>query len=140
MFQNFNQKIHTDDRQMDIRAGAKCNHRNPSQFTSRLPPPHGGTLSSPQVRPGDSAGLPGDSGQGREASGPTSIPFCKATLNPGVAGSEDTSGRRGGRRALQREVSAVVPGFPGSAIVSGQSSLQVGHGHGLFEVNDGIGI
>lgn len=73
------------------------------------------------------------------------MPFCKAPLNTGVCGfgggeceAEAVRGRQ--RKSLQRQVSAIVPGFPGSAIVSGQSPLQVGHGHGLFEVNHGIGV
>lgn len=41
---------------------------------------------------------------------------------------------------LQRQVSAVMPRFPRSPIISGQRPLQVGHGCCLFEVNDRVGV
>lgn len=78
----------------------------------------------------------GDSGQCR--------PFCEATPTPGVRVRSTGAGgggcQAGGGTSLQRQVGAVVPGFPGGAIVAGQSPLQVGHGHGLFEVNHSIGV
>lgn len=47
----------------------------------------GHPLLSPAWRPGNSvADIFGDSGQHREASGPSSMPFCKAPPNPGVCG------------------------------------------------------
>lgn len=50
----------------------------------------GHPLLSPTWRPGHSvADIFRDSDQHGEASGPTSMPFCEATLNPGSVGSED---------------------------------------------------
>lgn len=60
----------------------------------------------------------------------------------GVQGMEREAedGPGGGGAPLQRQVGAVVPGFPGGPVVAGQRPLQVGHGHGLFEVDHGVGV
>lgn len=64
--------------------------------------------------------------------------FCKA----GLVGEEEVSllWAGGGGPGLQRQVGAVVPRLPHSAVISRQSPLQVGHGHSFLEVNHGIGV
>ena len=44
-----------------------------------------------------------DSGQHREASDPTSIPYCKAPLNPGACGSPRTGAEAGADAVMRTE-------------------------------------
>lgn len=68
--------------------------------------------------------------------------FCTAAVSPGLVGEVEPllQAEAGGGPGLQRQVGAVVPSLPDSAVISGQSPLQVGHGHGFLEVNHGIGV
>lgn len=87
MFQNFNQK--------NTQTTDKTNGHNGRVLTAVMgtfhsyitAPPFGHPLLSPIWRPGDSmAAIFRDSSQQKEASDSTSMPFCKALLNPGVCG------------------------------------------------------
>lgn len=114
----------------------------PSQFTPRLPPLQL-TLSSPQLGELDSQWLTslGTPAMQRNI---WSTPVSSAKrLSPGLVGEVEVSlleAEAGGGPGLQRQVGAVVPSLPDSAVISGQSPLQVGHGHRFLEVNHGIGV
>lgn len=69
--------------------------------------------------------------------------FLQSSCESGLVGEVEVSlqeAEAGGGPALQRQVRTVVSSLPDSAIISGQSPLQVGHGHGLLEVNHSIGV
>lgn len=114
--------------------GAKCNLENPSQFTPWLHPLRLPLFSplSPDTRWLTSLGTPA----GRAVSS------AEQLCVPGwwVRWICPLQAEAGGGPGLQRQVGAVVPSLPDSAVISGQGPLQVGHGHRFLEVNHGIGV